>query len=227
MATNIENNPLGKIHSISFEHRTPRTSWIISDVKSVSLSNSKTSVGLGNNYDLLFVQFSSIEPDPIKRAQLVNDYLKLNNISQSSTSVNGYLTYGTSLQRSQNISFAVLGVRDTITFSAVRSVGQKIINSNVVVDDFSKSSFIKQNGFTVAYIHRLTEDTVINNQFSNQKIFGELESRNSNLKSVNISASTRVGVKTYITLSARHSISSSISSSYKETAVIGNLTLQF
>ena len=60
-----------------------------------------------------------------------------------------------------------------------------------------------------------------------QKIYGNSESQNSELKSNNISASTRVGSKAYFTLSARHSISSSSSFPYKETAVTGNLTVQF
>ncbi|MEO8732119.1 MAG: TIGR03016 family PEP-CTERM system-associated outer membrane protein [Rhodoferax sp.] len=227
LSANLENNPLGKMHSLNFEHRTPRTSWTVSDTKSVSLSNSRSSTSSGNNYDLLYAQFSSIEADPIKRAQLVNNYLQTNGISANSTSINGYLTSGTSLQRSQNITFAVLGIRDTLTFTAARSVGNSVGTPIVATDDFNNSNSIRQNGFIFAYTHRLTESTVISNQFSVQKIYGNIESQNSELKSNNISASTRVGSKAYITLSARHSISSSSSFPYKETAITGNLTVQF
>lgn len=228
LSANAENNPLGKMHSVNFAHRTPRTSWSVSDVKSVSLSNSKITPSLGSNYDLLFSQFSSIEPDPIKRSQLVNNYLQLNGISPNSTAINGYLTAGTSLQHAQNITFALLGVRDTVTFTAARSIGKKIgLVTIAASDDLNNSSSIRQDGYTISYTHRLTADTVLNNQFSNQKIYGELYSQNSELKSVNLSASTRIGSKAFFTMSARHSISSSPSSAYKETAVIGNLTLQF
>lgn len=227
LSASVENNPLGKMHNLNFEHRTPRTSWSISDVKSVSFSNRKSPIGSGNNYNLLFSQFSSIEADPIKRAQLVDSYLQTNGINPNSTSINGYLTSGTSLQRAQTFSFALLGIRDTITFTAARSVGNSVGVSVLTTDDFSNSSLIRQNGLVVAYSHKLTESTVISNQFSVQKIYGELSSQNSELKSNNISASTRVGSKAYFTLSARHSISSGNSFPYKETAVTGNLTVQF
>lgn len=227
LSANLDNNPLGKMHSLNFEHRTPRTSWRISDVKSVSLSNSKSQINSGNNYDLLYSQFSSIETDPIKRAQLVSNYLQTYGISPNATLINGYLTSGTSLQRSQNISFALLGIRDTIIFTAIRSVGNNIGTSILTTNDFNNSSTIRQNGLTISYTHRLTESTTVSNQFSVQKIYGELDSQNSELKSNNIGVSTRVSSRAYFTLGARHSISSGSSFPYKETSVTGNLTVQF
>jgi uncharacterized protein (PEP-CTERM system associated) len=227
LSANVSNNPLGNMHSLNFEHRTPRTSWRVSDVKSVSITNGRNSSNLGSNYDLLFSQFTSIEPDPVKRALLVNNYLQTYGINPNSIVINGYLTSGTSLQRAQNISFALLGLRDTITFTAAQSVGTSVISSAGLTDDFSSASSIRQNGITVAYSHRLTPDTVISNQISAQKTYGQLSSQNSKTRSTNISASTRVGMKAYLTVSARHSISSSNSFPYRETAVSGNLTVQF
>jgi uncharacterized protein (PEP-CTERM system associated) len=227
LAANVENNPLGGMHSLNFEHRTPRTTWRVSDVKSVSLSNGKNTLSLGNNYDLLYNQFASIESDPIKRAQLVNNYLINNGISANSTSLIGYLTSGNSIVRAQSASFALLGVRDTIIFTAARSAATRIATSSVGGDDLSNSSSIRQDGLTVGYTHRLNEDTVLSHQFSKQKTSGDLNSQKSEVNSVNISASTRVGVKAYLTLSARRSISSSISFPYKESAITGNLSVQF
>ncbi|WP_367847262.1 TIGR03016 family PEP-CTERM system-associated outer membrane protein [Rhodoferax sp. WC2427] len=227
ISANIENNPLGKMHSLNFEHRTPRTSWRLSDVRSVSMSNGINPSSLGGNYDLLFNQFSSIEPDPIKRAQLVNSYLQTYGINPNSVALNGYLTSGTSLQRAQNISFALLGLRDTITFTASRSTGKSVSTSPSLIDDFSNSSSIRQNGLTIAYTHRLTPDTTISNQISIQKTSGQLDSQKSEVRSANISASTRVGPKAYLTVSARRSVSASGSFPYSEAAVTGNLTVQF
>lgn len=227
ISANLENNPLGKMHSLNFEHRTPRTSWRVSDVKSVSMSNGTNSSSLGSNYDLLFNQFSSIESDPIKRAQLVNNYLQTYGINPNSTALNGYLTSGTSLQRAQNISFALLGLRDTITFTASKSTGKSVSTSSFVTDDFTNSSFIHQSGFSVAYTHRLTSNTTISNQISIQKTNGQFESQKSEVRSTSISASTRMGMKAYLTLSARRSVSTSGSFPYSEAAITGNLTMQF
>lgn len=227
LTTNIENNSLGKVYSVNFEHATPRTIWKVSDIKSVSLSNSSINTGLGNTYDLLFTQFSAGERDPIKIAQRVNEFLQLYGISPNTFSVNGYLTARNYIQHTQNISFALLGIRDTITFTAVRNVGKGIANSILVSDDFNNSSYIQQSGFTVVYSHRLTEDTVFSNQLSNQNIHGDLSSQNSQLKTFIISSSTRVASKAYLTLSARHAVSSSTVSPFRETAIVGSLNLQF
>jgi uncharacterized protein (PEP-CTERM system associated) len=227
LSANIESNPLGKMHGLNFEHRTPRTSWRVSDIKSVSLSNGKNSLGSVNNFDLLFNQFSSIEPDINKRALLVNNYMLLNGISATSTSVNGYLTSGTSVQRTQNISFAVLGIRDTITLTATRGNGRKVGLSFSSIDDFNNSNSIKQEGFSVSYTHRLTEDTVLSNQLSRQETLGDINSQRSKVNSINVTASTRLSPKSNLSFSARHSISSSMSFPYKETAITGNLAVQF
>ena len=227
LSLGIENNPLGKMHSLNFEHRTPRTSWRFSDTKSTSFSTAVNSSSLNGNFDLLFNQFSSIESDPIKRAQLVNNYLQAYGIDRNSTAVNGYLTSGTSLQRAQSLSFALLGIRDSITLTAVRSNGKSVFNSSTLVDDFSNSDLIKQDGVTASYTHRLTSDTVVSNQISVQKTYGQLNSQYSKTKSANVSLSTRVGSQAYLILSARQSVSSSASFPYKETAVTGSLTVQF
>ena len=224
---NVESSPLGKLHSLNFEHRTPRTSWRINDTKNVSVSNNKNSATFGNNYDIVFNQFSSVEPDPIKRIQLVNNFLRTNGINPDATVINGYLKSGTSIQHSKNISFSLFGIRDTITLTAAKINTNKVINSILATNDFNNSNPIRQSGLTVTYTHRLTENTVFNNQFSIQKITGEVSSQNTELKSVNVSASTRIASNIYLTLSARHSTSSNTIFPYKETALIGNLAVQF
>jgi uncharacterized protein (PEP-CTERM system associated) len=226
-AANVEKNPLGRMHSLDFEHRTPRTNWRVSDVKSVSLNNSRNFPQNGNNYDLLFNQFSSIEPDVNKRSQLVNNYMLLNGITSNSTPVNGYLTSGTSIQRTQNISFALLGIRDTVTFTATRSTGDRVGLSTLALDDFSSFNSINQEGVSIMFSHRLTENTVISNQLSKQKTLGDVNSQNSEIKSLNITASTRISSKANLSLSARRSIFSSTSFPYKETAITSSLAVQF
>ncbi len=227
ISASMENNPLGKMHSLNFEHRTPRTSWRVSDVKSVSLNNTKNSSSSTSNFDLLFNQFASIEPDINKRIQLVNNYMLLNGISSSASTLNGYLTSGTSVQRAQNISFALLGIRDTITLTATRSNGKRIATTSSSFDDFSNSGSILQEGISVAYTHRLTENTVVSNQISKQKTQGDTALLGSEVKSINLTASTRIGQKTNFSISARHSVSSGSSFPYKETAVTGSLAVQF
>ncbi len=228
LSVDMNKHQLGNMHKLSFEHRTSRTSWIFRDSKSISSSNNKNPVdALGANYYLLYNQFSIIEADPVKRDKLVRDFMISNGISSDSISLNGYLTSATSVQRNQDLSFALLGLRDTITFSASKNVGTKIGSNLIGVDDFSKSNEIQQNGFGVIYSHKLDPYSTISTQFSIQKTKADFDSQNSLVKTVNINYTARLTSGIFSTMSLRHVNYSASASSYKENAVVGKLMVQF
>ncbi|WP_394788236.1 TIGR03016 family PEP-CTERM system-associated outer membrane protein [Rhodoferax sp.] len=228
VALDVENRLLGRMHKLSFEHRTPRTSWRIADSKSISVTNGLTQTsGVNSNYDLLYTLFASIEPDPIKRAQMVRDFLQANGLSTGTSAVNGYLTSSTSIQRVQDVSFAILGIRDTLTFTATKTAGKVVSGTLTSSDDFAAANNIRQNGFTASYSHKLTKDTAVNAQFTLQNTRTEDTLQSSTTKYFNVNFSSKVGLKTYATISARHVISSGNSSPYRENALIGSLMVQF
>ncbi|SDO42073.1 uncharacterized protein, PEP-CTERM system associated [Rhodoferax sp. OV413] len=228
LSFNAENKLLGKMHRLTIEHRTPRTSWAFNDSKNVSVSSSNTlNAGTGSLYDLLFLQFSSIEPDPIKRAQLVRDFLQNNGLISDPSTINGYLTSSASIQRTKDLSFMLLGVRDTVGFSITRSVGQSINGSSVNVDDFSRSGNIRQNGLSATYSHKLTPDTSLSSQYSIQRTYGDTVTQGSKIKSINLNISSKISQKMFATVGARRVLSSSTVNPYQETAVLGSLTVQF
>ena len=226
-SANFENKLLGRMHQLSIEHRTPRTVWAYSDVKSVSLANSADlNTSPGSLYALLYEQFASSEPDPTKRAQLVRNFMQSNGLSSTAT-LNGYLTSGTSVRRVQDLSLVLLGIRDTVTFTVSRSVGKRVSDIFGNLDDFSNSAFIHQDGLSAGYSHRLTPEASLNAKFAFQKITGEFSAQDSRIKSINISVSSKVSEKTFVTLGARRVISSGGISPYNETGLIGSLTAQF
>jgi uncharacterized protein (PEP-CTERM system associated) len=227
-SADMNKHQLGNMHKLSFEHRTSRTSWSFRDSKSISSSNNKNSVdGLGDNYYLLYNQFSLIEPDPVKRDKMVREFMANNGIGLSSVLLNGYLTSGTSIQRSQDLSFVLLGLRDTITFSASKNTGANINSTFVGVDDLSKSTKIRQDGFGVIYSHKITPYSVVSTQFSIQKTKADFDSQNSLMKMVNINYTSRLTSSIFATMSWRHVIYSANISSYKENAIVGKLMVQF
>ncbi len=223
-----ENRFFGRSHNVSFEHRTALTAWRFTDNKDVSASQNQLGLGsLGPLYDLIFSQFASIEPDPIKRAQLVQSFLQTNGLN-GATNVNvGFLTSGVSLLRRQDLSFTLLGVRDTISLIATQSRTSRLLEIPTTVDDLGNSSFVQQRGFSLSYSHRLTPETNLNVLASQMHSFGDQGSQNSTLKSVNLSISTRLGLKTTATLGARRVIFDGTVVPYTETAVLGGLRVQF
>ena len=228
LSASRQNRSFGESHSISFEHRTARTVWRFSDSKDISVTPSGTGLtGLGSTFDLYFAQFASIEPDPVLRAALVSNFLQANAINPNVSVVSGFLTSAASLQRRQDISFALLGVRDTVTFIANRSEGSRLDSIAVANDDLANSGAVRQNGVSVSYAHRLTPDASLNLLASVQKATDGLGLQSTSTKSVNLSLSTRLTRHSTAVVSARRVVFESNASPYTESAVTGALNVQF
>ncbi len=218
----------GDTHSLSIDHRTARTAWKYLDTKDVTTTPSQSGVGgLGSLYDLLNSQFESIQPDPVARAQLVNAYLQAYGLSGNPAAINGFLTSAATLQRNQTLSFALLGARDTITFLASRGESSRLDALSLATDDLSASSRVVQRGYSVSYAHRLTPDYSLGVLLSQQNTRGDLDIQDTNLRSVSVNLSGRVGKKSTATVGARHVTSGGNSAPYVENAITGNLNVQF
>lgn len=223
-----ENRFFGDGHNVSIEHRTARTVWRYSDVRDVYATPSQTGVGrVGSVYDLFYSQFASLEPDPFKRAQLVNDFLLVSGINPATTIISSFLSSAVSVQRLQNLSVSLLGARDTVTLMATQSENSRLDTLSTFIDDLSNSTRINQHGFNINYAHRLTPLSSLNMLLSQQRTSGATTLQETTLRAFNVSVSTRLGNKTSATLGLRRVVFDSIASPYIESAVTGSLTVQF
>ncbi|HEY8904916.1 MAG TPA: TIGR03016 family PEP-CTERM system-associated outer membrane protein [Rhodoferax sp.] len=217
----------GNTHNLSFEHRTARTVWRYSDSKDVLINPTQSGLGsVGSNYDLYFSQFASVEPDPVARAALVNNYLAANGINPNAVVLSNFLTSGVALQRRQDLSLALLGVRDTVTFLLSRSDSRRLDSITNSFDSLSSASSVVQNGFSANYSHRLTPDYSLGVLMSRQATAGDTAAQETTLKSFNVNVTGKVGKKAAASLGLRHVVSDGLTP-YTETAVTGNLNVQF
>lgn len=217
----------GDTHSLSLEHRTPRTVWRFTDSKDVSVTPNQEGFGsLGSIYDLLFSQFASLEPNEAARARLVTAYLQASGINPNAVVISSFLTSALSLQRRQDLSFALLGVRDTITFIATRSEGNRLDTMSTGIDDFTRFEVVRQRGFSVNYAHRLTPDYSLGVLVSQQKTAGASTLQDTTLRFFTVSLTGKVGKQATVSLGVRRVVSSGVSS-YTENAITGNLIVQF
>lgn len=143
------------------------------------------------------------------------------------TVVSQFLTSALSLQRSQNLSFALLGVRSTLTFTATRSDINRLDTISSAQDDLSTASQIGQRGFSVSVQHRLTPDYSLTAQASQQTTTGSTRAQESQVRSFNLGLTGRVGQKTTATVGARHVVSEGGTVPYTENALTGQLNVQF
>jgi uncharacterized protein (PEP-CTERM system associated) len=224
-----QNRSYGSSHSIFFEHRTARTAWRFNDSRDVSATPSQTGLeNRGSVYDLLFAQAASSEPDPVLRAALVDETLRVNGLNPNATVVSSFLTSALSLQRRQDLSFVLLGIRDTVTLTASRSEGYRLDTIvGTVNDDLSNFAVVRQRGLSLNLAHRLTPEATLNVVGSVQRASDSQGLQNTSTKSLNVSVSTRVGPQTTAVLGARRVVFESPTVPYTESAVSGTLNVQF
>jgi len=169
----MDQRSFGRMHSLNFDHRTGRTAWKITDSRSVATSPTQTTLGsIGSIYDILYSQFATIEPNPGVRAQLVNAYLQTNNISPNSKVLTPYLISALTITRRQDVIFALLGARSTVTFIASQTRSQRLDSLSNSIDDYSSESSIAQRGISINYSHRLTPEMTFSGLASWQKVNG-------------------------------------------------------
>lgn len=228
LSANRLNRSFGETHGFSLEARSARTAWRFSDSTDVTATPSQFGGSqLGANYDLYFAQFAAVEPDPVKRAVLVIAFLQANGISAGANVVSGFLTSAVSLQRRQDFSVALLGIRDTITLLVTRSASSRLDALSVSADDLSNSNTITQSGISVNYSHRLTPDATLAVLASSQQSGDAIGVQDTSTKTVNMSVSSKIGRKTAATVSARRVVFESKANPYTESAITGTVNVQF
>src|SRR5690606_37794970 len=107
-------------------------------------------LAIGTLGELLYSQFESLEPDPVRRAELVRSFLLANGYNPNHQVLSNFLASSASLQRRQTISFSLMGVRDTINVSMSRGSSRKLDTLVSGLDDFSTTELVRQSGFVVS-----------------------------------------------------------------------------
>lgn len=219
----------GDGHTVSIAHRTPLSALKFSDTRDVFiLPNRFTTTGLGSIHDLIFAQLASSIPDPLERSRYVDNLLGQYGIPPNATATQGFFTSQISVQRRQELSYAIQGVRNVLTLSAIRSEYEA---QGTLTGLFSTSPNIRQRGLNLNWSHRLTPLSSFNLAISQQNSSGSSGHLATELKTVLLGVSTRLGPKSTASLGARRTLFDSTNASnaapYSENALIAALTALF
>jgi uncharacterized protein (PEP-CTERM system associated) len=226
LSASLTHRSFGDTHQLSIDHRTARTAWRISDVRDIATTPGQASVqSQGSVYDLLFSQFASVEPNLVARAQLVNAYLQASGISPDAMAGHGFLASSVYLQRRQDLLFALLGVRDTVTFMTTRSDSRRLDMLSPAVDDLATVTQLRQLGWSMNLSHRLTPDYALAALVSRRRSTGAVGLQHSALSMFSLNLTGRQSKHASVSLGLRRAIASG-TAHYDETAVILNLILQ-
>jgi uncharacterized protein (PEP-CTERM system associated) len=231
MAFSRENRFFGPSNTLSFSHRSARTAWMMSSSEDVtSQPNGQQNTALGTNFTLLSSIYSSAIPDPVARAAFVNAMLLASGISPNAELQGGFQANQTVLQQLRQISFALLGVRNTVTFSATQNNTQNIsllTGAGVPAGSGPSLNNVDQLGANINWSHQLTPLSSLIGTVSRLNSAGtgtnQLETTQ---KSIRLDFVIQLGSKTNAGLGARRVISEG-TTSYTENALTGTLSHRF
>jgi uncharacterized protein (PEP-CTERM system associated) len=222
-----ERRLFGNTYSLSFEHRMPRSVFRYGASRDVSSGLNNATGTVVSAYDLYFAQFASIEPDPVRRQVLVNNFLVVNGISPTSTVGGGSVSSGLTLQRRQELAVGLLGVRSTVTLLLTRGNSKRLDGTTPSSGNFVGTAGVDQRAFSVNVGHRLTSISSLSLLLSEQRSAGNNSLSSNKLQLVSLTWSSKLGPRSSVSFGARHSVFDSPTAPYNESAVTALFSLQF
>lgn len=222
----------GNGYVVAFSHRMPRSLLSYTASRDVSYQPAGVgNTGQGSNYDAYYAIIAAsnpgLAPEAI-RAQ-VDQVLQGRGVPADGTVVNGFLTNRPSLQKLQQVSYALLGARNTLTFSATESQQQPLGVVSGLTDDYSLANEVTQRGFGVIWGHQLTGHSSLSLSLNEQRSLAKgTNAVDTKTQGAYLLFSTRLSPKTQANIGARHVISDGrVNADYTESALTGALSHSF
>ena len=228
LTANFDERSFGRTHNLSLEHRTALTTWRISDSRGVSSINGENGAGnRGTAFNLLFAQFASIEPDPIKRADLVNSVLLRGGISPTAQINPSFLNSGVSVQDRQELSVALRGLRNAAVLSYTRTTTRRLDNLTAAQDDLSRSSVIHLQGLSLDLSHRLTPTSSLSLLLGDQRGSGDLISQSNRQRQASLLYTLRPTELASLSVGLRRALYLNPPRPFDETAIFATVGTRF
>jgi uncharacterized protein (PEP-CTERM system associated) len=220
-----EERYFGRSHSLSLQHRLARSAFTYTDSRNVS-GGDGTAVGQPvSAYDLFFQLFASQQPDPVLRDQLVRDFLLANGIEPNAIVAGRALAAGVTVQRRQDLGWALQGVRMTLALQAFRSDSRRIDADPGVV--LTGNEDAAQNGYSASLSYRLTPQETVTVAGSRQNTQATASRSGTNQKSASVGLSSQLGRRTSAGASARYTVFNSPTEPSRETSLNASISLRF
>ena len=228
VAAGLDDRYFGHGHNLLLEHRRQRTVWRYTDTRGVSDSALESvSASLGSLYDLIDSLYLSQETDAVKRAQLVEAELLKLGLPANTEVYRSFLTSSATVQRAQQLSVALVGVRDVLTLAVSRGNTRRLDAAINLGDDFDTEASVRQQSWSVVYAHRLTPVTSLSTSFSAQQSAGTTTGSQTRSKSLALGVTTRLGLRTSGSVQLRRTVSDGTTTPYGETAMAVLITHRF
>lgn len=228
LVADLEQRFFGKSHTLSLEHRTPLTVWRLSDSRSLSTGNGQSgSSGRGTAFDLFFTQFASVEPDPVKRIDLVNSFLRNNGIDPTAGADPSFLRSAATLQDRQELSVAMRGVRSSAVLVLTRSKTRRVDDAASVIDDLQNASEVRLQRYALDLSHRLTPTTSVTLALSTLHGSGTQAGQSNRQRQANVQYAARLSAESDAILGARRTLYATGPAANAQSALFATYGLRF
>lgn len=218
----------GRAHSLTVEHRTALTTWTFTDARDLSTTgNGTTTTGRGPTFDLYYAQFAAVEPDPAKRIQLVEAYLKASGLLATGGTEAGFLRSGETIDRRQRAAVAYRGLRSSAVLTVGRNVTIPVEGAPLPGDDFTNTSNIVTEDVSLSLAHRLTPTSSANLVISYDRSHGDQPEQYSSQREVNLRYLAQLSVRSDLMVGARRTLYKTHLAPYDEGALYATYGIRF
>ncbi len=223
----------GDTYLLDFSQRSRRTVWNVSYNEDITTTHSQFFIPVAiDTASLLDSQFSSAIPDPLIRAQFIEDFIVQNGLPSTTVGSLNFLANQAFLQKRLQAAVSISGVRNTMIFSLFSSTRdtQQTASSALLGDaDFLLSDHIKQYGASAFWNSRLTPRTSSNVGVSYSRNEFKNTGRQDELTTVRLGVHKQLAKKLNGSADLRHTERSSSEggNDYKENAVTVSLDMKF
>jgi uncharacterized protein (PEP-CTERM system associated) len=224
-----EHRFFGDGHSVLFSHRTPMTAWRFTSSNDVSILPAQlTALDPGSVYSSLSDLLQSSIPDPTERAQAVQARLAQTGIPPGYSVGSSFLTTRPFVNRNRELSVALIGVRNTVTFS-YGNRNQRGVGLGLSSALGNLNEDVRRELVNAAWAHRLTPLstlTVLASRVRSESL--GLDRTQSTQYAQSVTWSRPISPKATLSAGLQHSDLDSVAgNSYKENTVFANLTYRF
>lgn len=219
--------PLGDTYQVALAYRTPLTVWRLSASRNLSATQSLGTVTLGTNRELYMALFASLEPDPVKREALVDNYLRKNNISPDGEVRTSFLVSTPTFDERIELSTAWRDSRSSLTLAGGKGIIRRADPLAQAADDLAVSQRLRNSHFSLSLTHMLTPNLSSGMGLSSRRSRGDLATQRNDTRSADARLGGTLSPRSSWSLTLRRSINQTGTRSYSESALSGTYRLQF
>jgi uncharacterized protein (PEP-CTERM system associated) len=223
LAIDYDKRYFGQSYRAAFEYREGLSSILFNASRNTN-NNQLNTGGAVTIYDLLFLTYATLYPDPIVRDAFVRDRLRAANVDPNTVASGGFVSSGVSVLRSVDLGWVYTTRRTTYTLQAF-STGTSGLGA--VVANINDGTEVRESGFNATALHRLTPTSTGIASLSVTRTQGRNGLRDTVLQNFSLRVTNNVNRYTDLTLGTRLSLFDSPTQPYREAALSAILVMRF